>query len=65
LRIAYVGTIVPPQISTRPLVRHNVGVYTAAADGTGEELFTDLAKDAWLIGWCMGGDWLQTHWTRR
>lgn len=65
LRIAYVGTIVPPQISTRPLARHNVGVYTAAADGTGEELFTDLAKDAWLIGWCMGGDWLQGNWARR
>jgi hypothetical protein len=43
--------------------RHNVGVYTSAADGTNEQLITDLVQDAWLLGWCTAGPWLASGWT--
>jgi Tol biopolymer transport system component len=73
--IAYVGTILVPaaaridgaseQSRAALLSRlHNVGVYTAAADGTHETLITDLVQDAWLLGWCTAGPWLASGWTQ-
>ena len=64
-RVAYVGTVPEPSASLKPAVlRHNVAVWTADPDGTKETAFTDLALDAWLIGWCAPGPWLEDGWER-
>jgi hypothetical protein len=31
-------------------------------DGSGEQQLTDLAQDAWLLGWCVSGPWLDSGW---
>lgn len=61
--VAYVGTI-PEPLSSRKLaaLRHNVAVWTATPDGKDEKAFTDVALDAWLIGWCAPGPWLDEGW---
>jgi len=61
--VAYVGTI-PEPLTSRKLatLRHNVAVWTANPDGTDEKAFTDVALDAWLIGWCAPGAWLENGW---
>jgi Tol biopolymer transport system component len=58
--IAYVGTIPIPTVMRLPgPARHNLGVFTMNPDGSGEQAFTDIALDAWLVGWCAPGPWLQ------
>jgi hypothetical protein len=53
VQVAYVGAVPEPSASLKPAVLgHNVAVWTANPDGTDEKAFTDLALDAWLIGWC-------------
>jgi len=65
-RIAYVGTVLVPLASRLPVLRlHNVAVFTSARDGTDEVPFTDLALDAWLLGWCNAGPWLGQGWTEQ
>jgi Tol biopolymer transport system component len=57
-QLAYVGIVSIPVVSVLPARLHNLGVWVSAADGTGEEMFTDLTQDAWLLGWCTAGPWL-------
>ena len=64
-RIAYVGTVPVPTASRFPAVLHNVAVFTSAEDGSDEVPFTDLAIDAWLLGWCTAGPWLNHGWTEQ
>jgi Tol biopolymer transport system component len=65
--LAYVGTRSVPTVSRLPMLslHHNVGVFTSAADGGNEALFTDYAIDAWLLGWCKAGPWLGQGWTEQ
>jgi dipeptidyl aminopeptidase/acylaminoacyl peptidase len=63
LTIAFAGTILVPLASTRPLLLHNLAVYTMLPDGTGEKAITDIVQDAWLLGWCMSGPWLNDGWS--
>jgi dipeptidyl aminopeptidase/acylaminoacyl peptidase len=63
--VAYVGTIPLPPVSRKlAALRHNVAVWTANPDGANETAFTDLTLDAWLIGWCAPGPWLDQGWER-
>jgi len=63
--MAYVGTVIVPQVSREPLARHNLGIFTANADGSGEAAFTDLALDARLMAWCRPGAWLNQGWEKQ
>ena len=63
-RVAYVGTVPERLASRKPAALHNVAVFTVKADGTNETAFTDLALDAWFIGWCAPGPWLNKGWQR-
>ena len=60
--VAFAGTIVIPLASRRPATLHNLAVYTMKPDGTGEQAVTDVAQDAWLLGWCVSGPWLNDGW---
>ena len=35
--VAYAGTVVNPGVSRRPLLRHNLAVWTMNPDGSGEQ----------------------------
>jgi Tol biopolymer transport system component len=58
-KLAFVGVVSVPVVSAMASRAHNLGVWVAAADGSGEEMFTDLSEDAWLLGWCTAGPWLE------
>lgn len=60
--VAFAGTIFVPLASGRPAMLHNLAVYTMKPDGTGEQAITDVALDAWLLGWCVSGPWLNDGW---
>ena len=60
--VAFAGTILIPLASRRPAMLHNLAVYTMKPDGTGEQAVTDVAQDAWLLGWCVSGPWLNDGW---
>ena len=60
--VAFAGTIFIPVASIRPMILHNLAVYTMKPDGTGEQALTDVAQDAWLLGWCVSGPWLDDGW---
>jgi Tol biopolymer transport system component len=60
--VAFAGTILIPLASRRPATLHNLAVYTMNPDGTGEQAITDIAQDAWLLGWCVSGPWLNDGW---
>jgi Tol biopolymer transport system component len=60
--VAYAGTVIVPSVSRHPSLRHNLGVWTMNPDGSGEQQLTDLAQDAWLLGWCVSGPWLDAGW---
>jgi Tol biopolymer transport system component len=60
--VAFAGTILIPITSRRPATLHNLAVYTIKPDGTGEQQLTDLQQDAWLLGWCVSGPWLNDGW---
>lgn len=60
--VAFAGTILIPLASTRPMRLHNLAVYTMQPTGTGEQAITDVAQDAWLLGWCVSGPWLNDGW---
>jgi Tol biopolymer transport system component len=60
--VAYAGTVFVPAVSRPPALRHNLGVWTMNPDGSGEQQLTDLVQDAWLLGWCVSGPWLDEGW---
>lgn len=60
--VAFAGTIFIPLASRRLAMLHNLAVYTMKPDGTGEQAITDFAQDAWLLGWCVSGPWLNDGW---
>jgi Tol biopolymer transport system component len=61
--VAFAGTVLVPVASSRPVLLHNLAVYTMQPDGKGEQSLTDLLIDAWLLGWCVSGPWLSEGWT--
>jgi Tol biopolymer transport system component len=61
--IAFAGTILVPIASSRPLLVHNLAVYTMLPDGTAGKPITDVVQDAWLLGWCVSGPWLNDGWS--
>jgi Tol biopolymer transport system component len=61
--VAFAGTIFVPVASERPLLLHNLAVYTMQPDGSGEQPLTDVLLDAWLLGWCVSGPWLNDGWS--
>lgn len=60
--VAFAGTFLIPLASRRPATLHNLAVYTMKPDGTGEQAITDVAQDAWLLGWCITWPWLNDGW---
>ena len=63
--VAFAGTILVPVASSRPVTLHNLAVYTMQPNGTSEEAITDVQQDAWLLGWCVSGPWLEDGWTEQ
>ncbi len=61
--VAYVGEVLELTVAHYAARTHNTGVWIADADGNDERLLTDLNLDAWLLGWCLPGQWLDQGWT--
>jgi dipeptidyl aminopeptidase/acylaminoacyl peptidase len=60
--VAFAGTVLVPIASRVPARLHNLAVYIMNPDGSGEQQLTDLQQDAWLLGWCRSGPWLDDGW---
>ena len=60
--VAFAGTVPFRRCRRMLRSRHNLGIYTANADGTNETPFTDVAVDARLMAWCPAGPWLNQGW---
>jgi Tol biopolymer transport system component len=72
--IAYTGSIVLPQVALYPAASlHSFGIFLVGADGANEHAFTadprlnpgaqvDPYLDAYLVGWCPPGPWLDDAW---
>jgi Tol biopolymer transport system component len=72
--IAYTGSIVLAQVALAPsLSLHSFGIFILNADGSDEHAFTadprlnpgaavDPYLDAYFIGWCARGPWLDDSW---
>ena len=70
--IGYTGSIVLPSVSLTAL--HQFGIFIMNSDGSDEHAFTadprlnpganvDPYLDAYLLGWCKPGPWLDDLWT--
>jgi Tol biopolymer transport system component len=71
--IAYTGSIVTPSLAAWGAALHSFGIFLTNADGTNEHAFTadprlnpgaqvDPYLDAYLLGWCPTGPWLDDLW---
>jgi len=71
--IAFTGSIIAPQVSAVASSLHQFGIFMLNADGTGEFPITvdprtnpgagiDTYLDAFLLGWCSDGAWLDDLW---
>ncbi|HVP05748.1 MAG TPA: hypothetical protein VMT90_08740 [Dehalococcoidia bacterium] len=72
--IAYTGSIIPPSVSAVAVMMHQFGIFVVNPDGSGERPLTvdprtnpganvDPYLNAYLIGWCKPGPWLDDLWT--
>jgi Tol biopolymer transport system component len=73
--IAFTGSIVGfPQAAAKALVYHSFGIFTLNPDGSNEQPLTadprsnpgasvDPYLNAYLLGWCAPGAWLDDAWT--
>jgi len=72
--IAYTGSIEVPSVGTWGAALHSFGIFLTDADGGNERAFTadprqnpgaevDPFLDAFLMGWCPEGPWLDDAWT--
>jgi WD40 repeat protein len=71
--IAYTGSIILPTVSRYVAALHSVGIFLLDADGSNERALTtdprlnpgaqvDPYLDAFLLGWCQPGPWLDDAW---
>ena len=72
--IAYTGSVIPETVSRTITVLHQFGIFLLDADGDNERALTadprlnpgagiDPDLDAFLMGWCLPGPWLDDSWT--
>ena len=72
--IAYTGSVIPETVSRAVTVLHQFGIFLLDADGGNERALTadprlnpgagiDPDLDAFLMGWCRPGPWLDNSWT--
>jgi len=72
--IAYTGSVIPETVSRTITVLHQFGIFLLDADGGNERALTadprlnpgagiDPDLDAFLMGWCLPGPWLDDSWT--
>ena len=72
--IAYTGSVIPETVSRTVTVLHQFGIFLLDADGGNERALTadprlnpgadiDPDLDAFLMGWCLPGPWLDDSWT--
>ncbi len=71
--IAYTGSIIPATVSRAITVLHQSGIFLLEVDGENERALTadprlnpgagiDPDIDAFLMGWCLPGPWLDDRW---
>jgi Tol biopolymer transport system component len=71
--IAFTGSIIAPQVSAVAMALHQFGIFTVKPDGTDERPVTvdprtnpganvDTYLNAYLLGWCPRGSWLDDLW---
>ncbi|HEY5640293.1 MAG TPA: hypothetical protein VIW01_09590 [Dehalococcoidia bacterium] len=72
--IAYTGSVIPETVSRTLTVLHQFGIFLVDIDGGNERALTadprlnpgagiDPDLDAFLMGWCLPGTWLDDSWT--
>jgi WD40 repeat protein len=72
--IAFTGSVVLPVVSAEAAALHTVAIFTMSPDGTNERSLTadprgttpgpnDPYLNAYMIGWCAAGPWLDDLWT--
>jgi len=72
--IAYTGSVIPETVSRNVAVLHQFGIFLLDGDGGNERALTadprlnpgagiDPDLDAFLMGWCLPGPWLDDSWT--
>jgi len=61
--IAFAGIAPGPMAAhlTAPLL-HPLAAWVVNADGSGERPVTQIGGDAWPLGWCLPGPWLDEGW---
>lgn len=73
--IAFTGSIIAPSVSSAVTAVHQFGIFTVQPDGSGEAPVTadprtnpgaavDPYLNAYLLGWCAPGPWLDDLWAR-
>lgn len=72
--IAFTGSIIAPAVSEVVMALHSFGIFTMNPDGSGEAPvtvdprtnpgFIDTYLDAYLLGWCKSGPWLDDLWVQ-
>jgi len=71
--IAYTGSVIPETVSRNVAVLHQFGIFLLDGDGGNERALTadprlnpgagiDPDLDAFLMGWCLPGPWLDDSW---
>ncbi|MEK7248668.1 MAG: hypothetical protein AAB092_09385, partial [Chloroflexota bacterium] len=71
--IAFTGSIIAPGVSAVAVMLHQFGIFTVKPDGTNEAPVTadprtnpgavvDPYLNAYLLGWCAPGPWLDDLW---
>lgn len=74
--IAYTGSIIPPSVSAVATLLHQFGIFVVNPDGSDERPLTvdprtnpganvDPYLNAYLIGWCKPGPWLDDQWVQQ
>ncbi|HEY5638916.1 MAG TPA: hypothetical protein VIW01_02595 [Dehalococcoidia bacterium] len=72
--IAYTGSVIPETVSRSITVLHQFGIFLLDAEGGNERALTadprlnpgagiDPDLDAFLMGWCLPGPWLDDSWS--
>jgi Tol biopolymer transport system component len=71
--IAYTGSVIPATVARYAAILHQFGIFLLDADGGNERALTadprlnpgagiDPDLDAFLMGWCLPGPWLDDSW---
>ncbi len=73
--VAYTGSIVLPGVAVSAAALHQFAIFTMNPDGSNEKALTadprgttpgpnDPFLNAYMLGWCAGGPWLDDLWTQ-